>query len=145
MYTAVKKGKFHFKRGYESPDGELYSFFNLVTRWGGWSAPRPGRFTPGKVIRYPLYRRLGKPHGRSRRLRKISPPPGSDPRTVHSVASRYADYVIPARMYTTMRNVKLFVLLHYLRVVCDIWSEVYEDGSRSFLRNDAHLQDMTVL
>jgi len=26
----------------------LYSFFNLGARWGGWSTPRPGRFTPGK-------------------------------------------------------------------------------------------------
>jgi hypothetical protein len=26
----------------------LYSFFNLGTRWGGWSTPRAGRFTPGK-------------------------------------------------------------------------------------------------
>ena len=26
----------------------LYSFFNLGTRCGGWSTPRPGRFTPGK-------------------------------------------------------------------------------------------------
>jgi len=23
-------------------------FFNRGARWGGWSAPRPGRFTPGK-------------------------------------------------------------------------------------------------
>jgi hypothetical protein len=27
---------------------ELYSFFNLSTRWGGRSTPRLGRFTPGK-------------------------------------------------------------------------------------------------
>jgi hypothetical protein len=40
-----------------------------------------------------LYRRLGGPQGRSERLRKISPPPGFDPRTVQPVASRYTDYV----------------------------------------------------
>ena len=40
---------------------------------GGWSAPRPGRFTPGKD---PLYRRLGRPKGRSGRVRKNSPPTG---------------------------------------------------------------------
>jgi hypothetical protein len=34
--------------------------------------------------------------GRSGRLRKISPPPGFDPRTVQPVASRYTDYAIPA-------------------------------------------------
>ena len=26
----------------------LYSFFNLGARWGGWSTPRPGHFTPDK-------------------------------------------------------------------------------------------------
>jgi len=26
----------------------LCSLFNLDTRWGWWSTPRPGRFTPGK-------------------------------------------------------------------------------------------------
>jgi hypothetical protein len=25
---------------------QLYSFFNLGGRWGGWSTPHPGRFTP---------------------------------------------------------------------------------------------------
>ena len=52
--------------------------------------PRP-LFTPGKT-RYPLYRRLGGPHGRSGQVRKISPPTGFDPRTVQPVASRYTDY-----------------------------------------------------
>ena len=35
--------------------------------------PRPGRSTPGKENRYPFYRRLGGPQGRSGRERKISP------------------------------------------------------------------------
>jgi hypothetical protein len=38
--------------------------------------------------RYPLYRRLGGPKGRSERVRKISPPPGFNPRTVQPVAIR---------------------------------------------------------
>ena len=41
--------------------------------------------------RYPLNRRLGVFQGRSGRVRKISPPPGFDPLTVQSVASRYTD------------------------------------------------------
>jgi hypothetical protein len=42
---------------------------------------------------YPLTRRLGRPQGRSGRVGKISPPPpGFDPRTVQSAASRYTDY-----------------------------------------------------
>jgi hypothetical protein len=50
---------------------------------------------PGKT-RYPLYRRLGGPQGRYGRVRKISPPPGLDPRTFQPVASRYTDWAIPA-------------------------------------------------
>ena len=51
----------------------------------------PTALPPGKT-RYPLYRRLGAPQGRSERVRKISPPPpGFDPRTAQPVASRYTD------------------------------------------------------
>jgi len=50
----------------------------------------PAALPPGKT-RYPLYRMLGRPQGRSGRARKISPPPGFDPRTVQPVASRYTD------------------------------------------------------
>ena len=39
---------------------------------GGWSTPRPGRFTLGKA-RHLLYRRLGGPQGRSGQVGKISP------------------------------------------------------------------------
>jgi hypothetical protein len=45
---------------------------------------------PGKT-QYPLYRRLGGPQDRYGQVRKISPPPGFDPRTVQPVASRYTD------------------------------------------------------
>ena len=41
--------------------------------------------------RYPLYRRLGGPQGRSRQVRKISPLPGFDPQTVEPVASHCTD------------------------------------------------------
>jgi len=42
-----------------------------------------------KEKQYPLYRRMGGPQGRSGHVRKISPPPGFDPRTVEPIASRY--------------------------------------------------------
>ena len=48
----------------------------------------PAALPPG-MTRYPLYRRLGRPQGRSGRVRKISPPSGFDPRTVQPAASRY--------------------------------------------------------
>jgi len=54
----------------------IYSFFNLSARCGGWSTPRPGRFTFGKETRHPFYRRLCGPQGRVGRERKISPPTG---------------------------------------------------------------------
>ena len=41
----------------------------------------PAALPPGKT-RYPSYRRLGRPQGRSGRVQKNSPPPGFDPRTV---------------------------------------------------------------
>jgi hypothetical protein len=53
---------------------------------GGWSRPRPGRFTLGKKILYPSHRRLGGPQGRSAPVRKTSPPPGFDPWIVQHVA-----------------------------------------------------------
>ena len=46
---------------------------------------------PRGKTRYPFYRRLGGPQGRSGQVRKISPPPGFDPRTVQPVASHYTD------------------------------------------------------
>ena len=76
-----------------------YSFFNLGARWGGWLAPRPGRFTPGKGTRYPLYRRLGTPQCRSGRVQKISSPRAFGPRTVQPVASRYTDWAIPTHNF----------------------------------------------
>jgi len=59
-------------------------------RWGVGVTPRP-LFTPGNA-RYLLYRRLGEHQGPSEQVRKISPPPGFDPRTVQPVASCYTDY-----------------------------------------------------
>jgi len=59
---------------------------------GEGSASRPGRSLPPGKTRYPLYRRLGGPQGRSGHVRKISPPPGFHSRTVQPVASRYTNY-----------------------------------------------------
>ena len=48
----------------------------------------PAALPLGKT-RYPLYRRMGEPQGRSGQARKISLPILFDPRTVQPVASRY--------------------------------------------------------
>jgi hypothetical protein len=89
LYPQLGKrlGKFHPRTGNEGPNGE-YSFFNFGARWGVWSIPRPGSFTPGRT-RYPFRRWLGGPQGRNGRVRKNSPPPEFDPHTVQQVASRY--------------------------------------------------------
>ena len=50
----------------------------------------PAALPPVKT-RYPLYRRLNGPQGRSGRVRKISLPPEFDPWTIQPVASRYTD------------------------------------------------------
>jgi hypothetical protein len=57
----------------------------------------PAAWLPVKTL-YPLYRRLVGPQGRSGLVRKISPPPGFDPRTVQPVESRYTDWATPARL-----------------------------------------------
>jgi hypothetical protein len=76
--------------GHEGPEGEwrYNSTLSLTSALGGggWLRPRFVHFTPGKVARYPLYRRLGGPQGRSGLVRKISLPlPGFDPLTVYLV------------------------------------------------------------
>ena len=46
------KLKFTLEQGTKDQRGSrgiaLLFFFNLGARWGGWSTPLPGRFTPGK-------------------------------------------------------------------------------------------------
>jgi len=53
----------------------------LVLNGVGGHRHAPAALPPGKT-RYPLYRRLGGPHGRAGRVRKILLPPGLDPRTI---------------------------------------------------------------
>jgi hypothetical protein len=62
-----------------------------ANRWG-WvvnAMPRP-LYPPGKS-RYPLYRRLGGPQGRSGQVQKILPPLGFNIQTVLPIASCYTD------------------------------------------------------
>jgi hypothetical protein len=75
----------------ESRGIALLCFIDLGTRRGEGSASRPGCFLPPEKTRYSLYRRLGGPQSQCGQVRKISPPPVFDPRTVQPVASRYTD------------------------------------------------------
>jgi hypothetical protein len=87
------KGKFHPRTDHAGLEGEYRysSTLSLTSALDGVGGKRhaPAVLPPGKT-RHPLYRRLGGPKGRSGQVRKISPPPEFDPRTVQPVASRYA-------------------------------------------------------
>ena len=65
-------------------------FHDRGTRRGEWSAARPGRTLPPGRTRYPFYRRLGGPQGRSGRAENLFPT-GIRSRTVQPVVSRYTD------------------------------------------------------
>jgi len=67
-----------------------YTLSLLSALDGGGQSHGPAALPPGKT-RYLSYRWLGGFHERSGRVRKISPPPGFDPRIVQPVASRYTD------------------------------------------------------
>ena len=56
--------------------GIAVHFHDHGTRRGKGSTSRPGRSLPPGKSRYPLYRRLAGPQGRSGQVRKISPPTG---------------------------------------------------------------------
>ena len=75
-YTGQGKCKFRSRTGHEGPEGEQnYSCtLSLTSALDGVGGQRhaPAALPPGK-IRYVLYRRLGGPQGRSRRVLKISP------------------------------------------------------------------------
>jgi hypothetical protein len=72
-------------------------FHDLDTRRGEWSAARPGRILhPGRK-RYPLYRRLGGPHGRSGHEPKMSQPSGFDLLNVQPVVQSLYRLSYPAQ------------------------------------------------
>jgi len=58
---------------------------------GEWSAARPGRTLPLEKTRYPFYKRLGGPQGRSGRAENLVPT-GIRSRPVQPVVSRYTDW-----------------------------------------------------
>ena len=76
--------------------GIVLPFHDRGTRRDEWSAARPGRTLPPGKTRYPLYRRLGVPQGRSGRAENLALP-GFDPRTVQPVVSRHTDWLFCMR------------------------------------------------
>ena len=75
--------------GQRMGSGIALLFHDRGTR-GEWSAARPGRTLLPDKTRYPFYRRLGGPQGRSGRAENLVPT-GIRSRTVQPVASCYTD------------------------------------------------------
>ena len=107
IFKLKVKVYFTFFPCYEGPRESrhlFYSFFNLGSRWGGWSNPRPSRFIYGKETRNRLYRKLGGFQGLSGGVPKISSRTGFDPRTVQPVTSRYND-ALRAHIFTRLLKI----------------------------------------
>jgi len=79
---------------------------------GVWSAVRPGRTLPPGKTRYPLYRRLGGPQGRSGRAKNLVPT-GIRSRTVQPVVSRYTELQGAVALWknSTSEVLRVFVVL----------------------------------
>jgi hypothetical protein len=107
LWKGKGKGKVHRRTGHESPEKvwRYSSTLSITLALGGVFVQRqdPAALPPG-MTRYPFYRRVGGPQGRSGRVRKISPPPGFDTRTVQPVASRYIDWAIPTHRHCESGN-----------------------------------------
>jgi len=69
----------------------IYSSRTAALEGGEWSAARPGHTLPPGKTRYPFYRRLGGPQGRSGRTENLVPS-GIRSQTVQPVVSRYTDW-----------------------------------------------------
>jgi len=116
-FKEKQRRKVHPTTGPEGPDGEYKhsSTLPLTSALDGVGGQRhgPAALRP-EMTRYPLYRRLGGPQGRSGRVRKISPPPGFDPRTVQPVASCYTNYAIQAhQQFGSLLFLSTSCLIHF--------------------------------
>ena len=78
---------------------KLYSSMTAALEGGEWSAARSGRTLPPGKTRYPFYRRLGGPQGRSGRAENLVPT-GILSRTVQPVAQSL--YRLSYRAHNTM-------------------------------------------
>jgi len=69
---------------------QIYSSMTAALEGGEWSAARPGCTLPPGKARYPFYRRLGGPQGRSGRAEDLVPTRIRS-WTVQPIVSRYTD------------------------------------------------------
>jgi len=93
-YTAVKS-QIYSITCHEGPEKKMYRSTHSLTSAideGGWSTPRPGRFTPGKdsVLIVQVAAWAPSP-SRTGGVQKVSPPSAFHSWNVQPVASRYTD------------------------------------------------------
>ena len=136
-FIALRRNKFTIK---VHPCAALRFSKGCTAHRRGWGVSvRPGCSLPPGKTRYPLYRRLGGPQGRSGQVQKILPPPGFDPQTVQPVAGRYTDWVtLPTNLpllvcyysldlsYLFINNVRVSTCIEFLKkvtefVIFNIW------------------------
>jgi hypothetical protein len=86
--------------------GIALPFLATAVEGGEGSVSRHGCSLPLGKTRYPLYRRLGGPQGRSGQVRKIWPLLGFDPQRV---ASRYTNWAILAQLTTYSSEILIAV------------------------------------
>ena len=104
----------------ESRGIALLCFQTSALEGGEGSASRPSRFLPLGKTRYPLYKRLGGPQGRSGRW-KISPTQGLDRRTVQPIAQSLYLLSYPAHN-KKVNNTKISsYIVPQLRSVCTVF------------------------
>jgi hypothetical protein len=70
-----------------------------------------------------MYGSLAGPQGRSGRVRKFSPPPGFDPRTVQTVASRYTDCAVsahrhPSKCFSNTFRQFIMIIIPVIAIIC---------------------------
>jgi len=83
---------------------------------GEWSAARPGYTLPPGKTRYPFYRRLGGPQGRSGRAENLVPTVIQS-RTIQPIVSRYTDWATqPTHTHTHIYvNIYIYIYIYQLK------------------------------
>jgi len=97
-----------------------------VLEGGDWSAARPGRTLPPGKTRYPFYRRLGGPQGRSGRAENLVPT-GIRSRTVQPVAQSLYRLSYPA--HNTNTFIYIYIYISFNKNLC------VSSPNRSFICN----------
>ena len=98
---------------------------------GEWSAARPGCTIPLGKTRYPFYRRLGGPQGRSERAENLVPTRMRS-RTFQSVVSRYTDWATRPILYRFRIQIFLYCFTFIGPCVANVFAE-YNQQDAAFL------------